>query len=166
MSECFQAKKSFSGFIVFKSKIFKWPHSFLTFLWLFHPLKRAWPYIGTNLNYLHPRIIYTRFDWFWPAGSEEDFLKMSAYFYAFPIISHWKRVIPFLWTNLNPLYPRIICTKFAWIRPAGSGKEDFKKIFSVFLLFRYYLPLERGNLLPLIKPQSPSPKDDLCQVWF
>jgi hypothetical protein len=35
--------------------------------------------------------------------------------------------------NLNPLYPRIICTKFDWFWPVGSGEEDFKKKFSVFL---------------------------------
>jgi hypothetical protein len=41
----------------------------------------------------------------------------------------------------------------------------FKKKFSVFLLFRHYLPLETGYLLLLNKLESPSPKDDLCQVW-
>jgi hypothetical protein len=44
-----------------------------------------------------------------------------------------------------------------------------KKIFeqiSVFLLFRYYLPWRRGFLLPLNKPESLLPKDDLCQVWL
>jgi hypothetical protein len=34
------------------------------------------------------------------------------------------------------------------------------------LLFRYYLPLEKGYLLPLNELESPSPKDDLCQVWL
>jgi hypothetical protein len=42
----------------------------------------------------------------------------------------------------------------------------FLKIFSVFLLFRYYLPLEKGYPLPLNKLESPSPKDNLCQVWL
>jgi hypothetical protein len=40
------------------------------------------------------------------------------------------------------------------------------KIFSTFLLFRYYLPFERGYPLPLNKLESPWPKDDLCQVWL
>jgi hypothetical protein len=30
----------------------------------------------------------------------------------------------------------------------------------------YYLPLERGLPLSLNKLESPSPKDDLCQVWL
>jgi hypothetical protein len=45
-------------------------------------------------------------------------------------------------------------------------KRGFLKIFSVFLLFRYYLPLEKGYPLPLNKLESLSPKDDLCQVWL
>jgi hypothetical protein len=49
---------------------------------------------------------------------------------------------------------------------AGSGEEDFKKNSSVFLFLCYYLPLERGNPLPVYKFDSPPPKDDLCQVWL
>jgi hypothetical protein len=40
-----------------------------------------------------------------------------------------------------------------------------KKIF-LNLLFRYYLPLEKGYSLGLNKLESPSPKNDLCQVWL
>jgi hypothetical protein len=45
-------------------------------------------------------------------------------------------------------------------------KKILKKNFSVFSLFCYYLPLERGNPLHLHKLKSPPPKDDLCQVWL
>jgi hypothetical protein len=58
----------------------------------------------------------------------------------------------------------MIYTKFDWNWPAGSGEEDFKKI-SVFLLFCYYLPLEKGIPLHLKNLESPPPKDDVCQVW-
>jgi hypothetical protein len=147
------------------------------------PLKRDWPFIRTNLNYLHQRIICTKFDWFWPAGfGEKDFSQFSVYFYYFATISPWlslsfkdtwilsilgwfvprlvkispvvlekkifiwphpifflffviisplKRSWPFIWTNLNPLHPRMICAKFDWFWPAGSG-EDLKKKISVF----------------------------------
>jgi hypothetical protein len=40
-------------------------------------------------------------------------------------------------------------------------KKLFKKKISVFLLFCYYLPLERGNPLHLKKLESPPLKDDL-----
>jgi hypothetical protein len=45
-------------------------------------------------------------------------------------------------------------------------EKDFKKIFSAFLLFCDYLPLEKGNSLHLNNLESPPPKDDLCQVWL
>jgi hypothetical protein len=45
-------------------------------------------------------------------------------------------------------------------------RRRFSKIVSEFLLFRYYLPLEKGYPLPLIKFESPLPKNDLCQVWL
>jgi hypothetical protein len=45
-------------------------------------------------------------------------------------------------------------------------EKIFLKIFSVFLLFCYHLPLEMGNPLHLNKLKSPTHKDDLCQVWL
>jgi hypothetical protein len=40
------------------------------------------------------------------------------------------------------------------------------KIFSVFLLFRNYFPLEKGYPLHLNKLASPPLNDDLWQVWL
>jgi hypothetical protein len=45
-------------------------------------------------------------------------------------------------------------------------RRKFLKIFCVFLLFRYYLPFERGYPLPLKILESSSSKDDFCQVWL
>jgi hypothetical protein len=42
----------------------------------------------------------------------------------------------------------------------------FLEIFSEFLLFCYYLPLEKSYALPLNNFESLSPKNDLCQVWL
>ena len=95
-------------------------------LWTFiSPWKRAGPFIWTNLNSLHPRKLCAKFGWNWINGSgEEDFLILSIYFHYFVIISPWKRARPFIWTNLNPLYPRKLCAKFGWNWPSGSGEED------------------------------------------
>jgi hypothetical protein len=41
-----------------------------------------------------------------------------------------------------------------------------KKKISVFLLFRYYVPFERGYPLLLRALEFSSSKDDLCQVWL
>ena len=46
------------------------------------------------------------------------------YIYYFPIISPLRRVWPFIWTNLNPLHPGILCAKFGWSWPSGSEEED------------------------------------------
>ena len=71
-----------------------------------------------------------------------------------------------IWINLKSLHPGILCAQFAWSWPSGSGKEDLFNFVSVFLLFRNYLPLEKGGALHLNKLESSSPKDALCQVWF
>ena len=43
----------------------------------------------------------------------ENILKFrKVYFHYFIIISPWKRAGPFIWTNLNPLHPRMLCAKF------------------------------------------------------
>jgi hypothetical protein len=54
-----------------------------------------------------------------------------------------------------------------WLNLASwFWRRRFFKNFNVFLLFCYYLPLERDNPLHLKKLESPTPKDDLCQVWL
>ena len=45
-------------------------------------------------------------------------------FSLFRIISPWKRVGSFIWTDLNPPYPRMLCTKFDWNWPSSFGKEN------------------------------------------
>ena len=60
----------------------------------------------------------------------------------------------------------MLCAKSDLNWPSGSGEEDFCLNVSVFLVFRYYLPLERGYPLHLNRFKSPSTKDDLCQVWL
>ena len=46
-----------------------------------------------------------------------------------------------------------------WIR-------RFLNFINVFLLFHYYLPLEKGGALHLKKLESSSSKNALCQVWL
>ena len=31
----------------------------------------------------------------------------------------------FIWRNLNPLHPRMICAEIGWNSLIGSGEEDF-----------------------------------------
>ena len=67
------------------------------------------------------------------------------YFCYFVIISTLKRAGSFIWTNLNPLHPRMLCAKFGWNWPCGSWREDFKFHTCIFV-FLNYLPLERAWL--------------------
>ena len=48
--------------------------------------------------------------------------------------------------------------------PVVLKREDLN-IFNIILLFRFYLPFEKGVSLHLNKLESPPLKDVLCQVW-
>ena len=50
----------------------------------------------------------------------------------------------FIWTNLNSLHQRMLCAKFGWNWPSGSG-EVWGFFVNVSSLFRNYLPLEKGG---------------------
>ena len=102
--------------------------------------------------------------------SGEDFEISSMYFRYFVLISPWKKVSPFIWINLNFLYPRMLWfgwnqrRKFGWNWPRGSGEEDFE-ISSMY--FRYFViipPLEKSVALHLNKLESPLPKNALWLV--
>ena len=47
-----------------------------------------------------------------PLVLQKMILNLSMYFRYFVMISPWKRAGPFIWTNLNPLHPRMLCAKF------------------------------------------------------
>ena len=88
------------------------------------PGKKMGPLIWTNLSPHHPRIYCAKFDWNWSSGSGEIFFLISSMFFRyFVIISPWKRTGPFIWTNMNSLYPRMVCAKFGWNWPRGSWEE-------------------------------------------
>ena len=90
------------------------------------PCKRAGPFIYKNLNPFHPRMLCANFGWNFLSGSVgKDFLILTMYFHYFVIISPRKRAGPFIWTNLNSLYPRMLWSKFGWNWLSGSGEEDF-----------------------------------------
>ena len=87
------------------------------------------------------------------------------YFHYFVIISPWKRAGSFIWTNFNPLHPRMLCAKFGWNWSSSSGEKIFKSC-QFILLIPDYLPFGKGVALYLNKLEFPSPKDTLCQVWL
>ena len=94
------------------------------------PWKYNGPLIRINMNSLHSSMIYAKFGWNWPSGPAEDFKNLSMYFRNFVIISPLKRAEPFIKTNLNPLYPRMLCVNASlfelaqrfWIRISKCEK--------------------------------------------
>ena len=63
-----------------------------------------------------------------------------------------------IWTNLNPLHPRMHCSKFGW-NWKHFWRRRFLNFVNVFLLFRNYLLLEKSEALHLNKLESHSPKE-------
>ena len=126
-----------------------------------------------------------------PVGLETGF---KGCHFNFTIISIWKGAWPFIWSNLYSLHPEMFSHRhllYTWVIPPFvlvrrddlcmkqlpvcllpslveicPGGIRFWNVFSVYWLFRYYLPLEKGVALLLNKLEIPSPKDVLCQVWL
>ena len=67
---------------------------------------------------------------------------------------------------MNPIHLRMLCAKFGWNWPGGSGEEDILKVVNLFLLFPKYLLFGKGVPLHLNKLESPSTWDTLCKVWL
>ena len=53
----------------------------------------------------------------------------------------WK--LFFIWPNLNPLHPRMLCAKFNWNEPSNS-REDFLNIVNIFCYFVVISPWKRA----------------------
>ena len=91
------------------------------FIFIISQLSPLWG--GRDPSFEQTWIPFTQeFRWKWARVTEEkDFLKLSIYFNYLPIISPLRRVCPFIWTNF---YPGILCAKFGWNRPCGSGEDE------------------------------------------
>ena len=92
---------------------------------------------------------------------------MSMYSRCFVIISRWEKVWHFIWKIFSPFHHQtMIFAKFDWYWFSGVGGEDFFTFVNLYLFFRYYLPSAQSVTLHLNKVDSPSPKNDLCQIWL
>ena len=86
---------------------------------IIYPWKRSCPIISPKDALCQIWLIVKQ--WVW---RRRFFLISSMYFRCFVIISPWKRAWPFIWTNLKFHNPRMLCVKFGWTWPVGSGDED------------------------------------------
>ena len=62
---------------------------------------------------------------------------LNRHFHNFVTILFWKRAEPFFGTNLNPLHQRLLCAKFGWNWPSGSGEEDL--YYNVLMCFSNFI---------------------------
>ena len=107
-------------------------------------MRNYWFFNWRKLNPLHPRMLCAKICWKFLSGSEEeDFLISSVYFHYFVIISPWKMVGSFIWRNLNPLHPRMLCAKIVRNWPSCSGEEDFKISSMYFCYFLIISPWKK-----------------------
>ena len=111
------------GPVILGKKIFKFSLKYFHYFVIISPWKRTRPFIWTNVNSLHQMMLYAKFGWNKSSGSEDFFEISLMYFAIIVIISPWKKMGPFIWTNLNPNHPRMLCTKFGWNWSSGSGEE-------------------------------------------
>ena len=117
--------------------------------------------LGKELDpsFEHTWIPFTQ-EWFVPSLVEIDpvvldkkifklhywlFAISSIHFLYFGIISPWIRVGPFIWTNLNFLYQRMICAKLGQNMPICSGEEN-ENVNSLKTFTRSQLLFLRSNL--------------------
>ena len=90
----------------------------------YHLLEKGVAFHLTKLECPSPKDallqVWLKFDeWFW----RRRFLNFVNVFLLFVIISPQKKFGPFIWRNLNPLHPRMLCAKFGWNWPSGSWEE-------------------------------------------
>ena len=142
------------------------------------PRKKAWPFIWTNMNPLHPRILFAKFDWNYPSGTGEEILK-------FVILNTQECFVP-CWVGISPVVLEKKILKFCWCIFLIAFLSSFGKVrgpsfeqtsiyfieecslpslveigpvvlenILKFSLFLYYLPMERCKVLHLNKLQFP-----------
>ena len=66
-----------------------------------------------------------------PVVREKIFKTLPMYFCHFLKISTLGNGQDFIWTNLNPLHPKMICAKFDWNWLSASGFFDSVNVFSL-----------------------------------
>ena len=92
--------------VVLERKIFQiWQRIFTILNYL--PSEKEGPFIWTNSNLLHPRMICAKLDWNLPSDSEEeDFLNFVIVISQFRNFLPLEKGGPFIWTNLTSLHTK------------------------------------------------------------
>ena len=65
-------------------------------------------------NTLNPRMLFLKFGWNWHGDSGGDNFQISSMYFPFfcvylPLEKNHMALNKFIWTNLNPIFPRMLC---------------------------------------------------------
>jgi hypothetical protein len=137
------------------------------FLFRYHfPLEKGYPLSLNKLESSSPKddlcqVWLKLAQWFW-----RRFLNDPTPFLHFCDYLPFEEYLVIYLNTLEFPLPKDTLYQVSLNLASSFWRTTFLKIFSAFLLFRYYLPLEKGYPLHLNKLESPLPKDDLCQVWL
>ena len=88
------------------------------------PWQRAESFIWTNLNPLHPSMFCAKFCQNWPVIVENKIFKICHVFSQFSNYLPLKKGGAFHLDKLESRHPRMLCAKFGWNWPSGSGEEN------------------------------------------
>ena len=105
------------------------------------PLWRLWPFIGTNLKPLLPRMLCSNFGWSWTSGSgEEDFFKVFNVFVLFHNYLLFRKGVANHLNKLeSPSQKDVLCQ--VWLKlNQWFWRGRFKKVVNFILSFPKYLP--------------------------
>ena len=132
------------------------------------PYRKGWePSFGKKLEFQSPKDVLWILGLNWPKMVLEKIIKFRKYIYAASLYTPFGRL--FIWTNLNPHHPLMLCAKFGWNRPLVLEKiKTFK--FLYFVIFSSvkgrgpsFLPYLR--MLCVISLQQQQPRRTTDKLW-
>ena len=139
----------------FWRRLFKISSMYICFYVFISPWKKAGPFIWTTWNPLTQKCIEPSLVENWPSCSgEEHFSHFVKVFYYFVLISSWKRAGPAFEQPWILFTQRVFVLSLVKIGQVVLEKQIFIFV-TIFLLFHYYISLEKGATLHLSKLEFP-----------
>ena len=107
-------------------------------------------------------------------------LKTAQWFYERRFLNFRHFVIFFPWKmrglHLNSLHPKMLCAKFGWNWPSGSGEEDFQILSMHFRYFVFistwkrpesfiWIPIIQGCFAPSLVEIGPVVLENKMKMW-
>jgi hypothetical protein len=125
ISESFHVNMTYSVSVFWRRKFFNEPTPFLHFFDNLPLWTGPGPLLEQFKNSCYLRMICTKFDWHWHAGSGEDICQYKHMTIWFSLV--WSLPTPgtMMWTIVNLHYIRKLSCKYDLFWLNGSGEEDF-----------------------------------------